>query len=86
MSISLERQYSSILVPEVFTSEAEFDQLFHLHCLKKQLLSELIDGEADFEEVLEALETFIGTSNMDGYLMDIERPLNQLCDRYGVPD
>ncbi len=88
MNVSLERRISNILIPAVDIPDDEkaFEQLFEIHCLKKQLFSELVEGEASFEEILEALETFIGTSNMDGYLLEIEPKLNNLCDLYGVPD
>ncbi|MDJ0576579.1 MAG: hypothetical protein QNJ65_15600 [Xenococcaceae cyanobacterium MO_234.B1] len=92
MNFELERKISNILIPAVDIPSSEnvahnnFEELFQIHCLKKQLFSELVEGEASFEEILEALETFIGTSNMDGYLLEIEPKLNNLCDLYGVPD
>ncbi len=88
MNVSDKRRISNILIPavDILDEEKAFEQLFQIHCLKKQLFSELVEGEASFEEILEALETFIGTSNMDGYLLEIEPKLNNLCDLYGVPD
>ncbi len=88
MNFELERKISNILIPAVDIPDDEkaFEQLFEIHCLKKQLFSELVKGEADFEEILEALEAFIGTSNMDGYLLDVQPKLDKLCNLYGVPD
>ncbi len=88
MNVLLERRISNILIPavDISTDENAFEQLFEIHCLKKQLFSELVKGEASFEEILEALEAFIGTSNMDGYLLDVQPKLDKLCNLYGVPD
>lgn len=84
--IYLERSISNILIFEVNLNDSDFKQLFEMHCLKKQLFAELTNHQASFEEILEALEVFISTSNMDSYLLDIEPKLNKLCDFYGVPD
>lgn len=89
MSVELQRQVSSILIPDVdvtYQDELIFDQMFAIHVEKKKLFHDLANGEADFEEVLEALEVFIGTSNMDGYLLDVTPKLDYLCNLYGVSD
>ena len=88
MGVFLERKVGDILIPgvDVSADEKAFEQLFEIHCLKKQLFSELVKGEADFEEVFEVLEAFIGTSNMDAYLLDVCPKLDRLCNLYGVPD
>ena len=86
-NVKLERKISNILVPGVSTSlkDNDFNQLFEVHCLKKQVLASMVgNDETDFEGMLEALEVFIGTSNMDGYLLDISPHLDNLCDKYGV--
>ena len=88
MGVFLERKVGDILIPgvDISSDEKAFEQLFEIHCLKKQLFSELVKGEADFEEIFEALEAFIGTSNMDAYLLDICPKLDRLCNFYGVSD
>lgn len=85
-SVHIEREFSSILVPGVNFSEPNFEELFEIHCLKKQLLAELIKGECDFEEILEGLEALISTKNMDNFLVNVENPLTQLFQKHGLSD
>lgn len=80
-----ERSLSNIYIPPVSTENQntqEIEYLWKLHCQQKLLFRELITADADSEEILEALETFIGTSNMDAYLLDIEPQLQQWENRY----
>lgn len=83
-----ERQVANILIsPVAFTGDdLALKQEFSLHAEKKKLFQDLLYGDATFEEVLEALETFIQTGNMDAYLLDVCPQLDRLCDFYGVPD
>ena len=82
MNVVLERKVANILIPgvDISADEKAFDQLLEIHCLKKQLFSELVKGEANFEEIFEALEAFIGTSNIDAYLLDVCPKLDRLCN------
>ena len=88
MGVFLERKVANILIPgvDISAEQKAFEQLFEIHCLKKQLFLQLVKGEADFEEIFEALEAFIGTSNMDAYLLDVCPQLDRLCNLYGVSD
>lgn len=72
-----QRQLADIYIPEVDLSldSAEVAAAWVNHVQQKIIFRELVNGGADSEEVLEALEVFIGTSNMDGYLLDIEPQL-----------
>lgn len=76
----LHREISNILVPsvDVLEDKAAFKQLFAIHCEKKLLLQDLITGGVDHEEVLEALEIYIGTSKMDAYIDQIEPEMDCL--------
>lgn len=88
MSVFVERQIARILIPdvEVIADKKAFDQLFEIHYLKKQLFAELVKGQADFEEIFEALETFIGTANMDAYLLETSIKLEGLNKFYELRD
>lgn len=88
MSIKIQREISQILIEDVKFNldEKSFESEFELHIIKKRMFHELVEGEANFEEILEALESFVGTSNMDVYLIDVCPQLDRLCDLYGMPD
>ena len=72
-----QRQLADIYIPEVDLSldSEEIEAAWVNHVQQKIIFRELINADADSEEMLEALEVFIGTSNMDGYLLDIEPQL-----------
>ena len=75
--VLLLRQVSNAFIPAVDLVEdkEEFDHLFALHVEKKRLLQDLLVGGVPYEEVLEALEAYIGTSNMDSYIEETEQKL-----------
>ncbi|MGK7914735.1 MAG: hypothetical protein AB4038_04205 [Prochloraceae cyanobacterium] len=72
------RQVANIYVPpvDVLEDRAAFDELFELHVEQKRLLQDLLVGGVDHEEVLEALEAYIGTSHMDNYIERVEPRLD----------
>ena len=74
------RKVANIYVPPVdlLEDKAAFEQMFELHVEKKRLLNDLLVGGVDHEEVLEALEAYIGTSNMDNYIEQTEQQLDLL--------
>lgn len=72
------RKVANLYVPpvNVLEDKAAFEQMFELHVEKKRLLNDLLIGGVDHEEVLEALEAYIGTSNMDNYIEQTEQQLD----------
>ncbi|MEO1006901.1 MAG: hypothetical protein AAFW67_13910, partial [Cyanobacteria bacterium J06638_38] len=76
--LHLLRKVSSVYVPpvEVLEDEKAFDDLFQLHIEKKRLMKDLITGGVNHQEVLEALEVYIGTSNMDSYIEETQERAN----------
>ena len=74
------RQVSDILVPpvDILQDEKAFDEMFELHVEQKLLLQDLLRGGVDYEEVLEALEVYLGTPAMDAYIHRVEPQLDQL--------
>jgi len=82
MTVQLLRRVSSIYIPDVdvVPDEAAFNQMFAVHMEEKQLLQDLILGGVDHEEVLEALEVYIGTPNMDSYIEKTESELDSFLD------
>ena len=84
----LERQLANIYIPEVSLTmdSEEVENAWKLHCQQKVLFKELVDADANSEEILEALEVFIGTSNMDGYILDVEPELNHFLAANNLQD
>ena len=79
----LHRKVANIYIPPVTNIENEaFDEMFKAHVLQKQLFQDLVAGGVDHEEVLEALEVFIQTRNMDSYIQRTEQKLDQLVYDY----
>lgn len=78
--VLLLHKVSNIYVPpvDVLDDSKAFDKLFELHIEKKRLLQDLLLGGIDHEEVLEALEAYIGTSHMDSYIEQTEQQLDRL--------
>ncbi|ELS04810.1 hypothetical protein Xen7305DRAFT_00045460 [Xenococcus sp. PCC 7305] len=76
--LHLLRKVSSVYVPpvEVLEDEKAFDDLFQLHIEKKRLMKDLIIGGVNHQEILEALEVYIGTSNMDSYIEETQERAN----------
>ena len=74
------RKIANIYVPpvDVLEDQAAFDEMFELHVEQKRLLQDLLVGGVDHEEVLEALEAYIGTSHMDHYIEQTEQQLDLL--------
>lgn len=86
--VNLQRQVGEILISGVNTScdEAAFKQLFALHVEKKKLFHDLVNGEVDFEDIVEALEVLIETKNMDSWISEFTPSLDSLCNKYGIRD
>ncbi len=85
--VLLLRKVSDILVPpvEILQDEKAFDEMFELHVEQKLLLQDLLVGGVDYEEVLEALEVYLGTPAMDAYINRIEPQLDLILPSwYGV--
>ena len=76
--VLLLRKVSDILVPsvDIIQDETAFSEMFALHCEQKQLLQDLLLGGVDYEEVLEALEVYVGTAAMDAYINRVEPQLD----------
>lgn len=77
------RKTASIYIPPVQVIEDGdlFDSMFESHCQQKLLFNDLINGDVDHEEILEALEAYIGTSQMDNYIAATEKQLDELEER-----
>lgn len=84
----LERKLANIYIPDVSlgVDEELIKASWQIHCQQKILFKEMIDGDCDSEEILEALEVFIGTQNMDGYLLDIEPQIEQFAQSYNLQE
>ena len=85
MSLVLKRIVSEIYVPpvKVLDDKSAMNQLFLAHIEQKQLFADLLSGEVDHEELLEVVEAYVGTNNMDSFIDSTEQQLNRLvgyCD------
>lgn len=80
------RRLANIYIPEVPTNldSDEFEAVWQAHVAQKQLFRELSRTDADSEDVLEALETFVGTANMDDYISSIEPQLSSFINTHGL--
>lgn len=81
--VLLPRKVASIYIPSVQVVEDKdlFDSMFEAHCQQKLLFNDLIKGGVNHEEILEALELYIGTSQMDSYIASSEQQLDELEKR-----
>ena len=85
MSILLQRYVANIYVPpvEVLDDMGAMNQMLAAHIEQKQLFADLLSGEVDHEELLEVVEAYVGTNNMDSYIDSTEQQLDRLvgcCD------
>lgn len=76
----LSRELANIYIPpvNVLNDSDAMNELMTLHIQQKMLFKDLITGGIDHEEVLEALEAYIGTKNMDDYIISTESQLDKL--------
>ena len=74
----LHRRVANIFVPPVdyLEDEEALTQMFAIHVERKLLFNDLVEGGVDFETVLEACEAYIGTSQMDGFIAEVEPQLD----------
>ena len=72
------RKLASIYIPPVTVLEdtQAMNQLLELHYEQKLLFNDLIKGGIDHDEVLEALEAYIGIKNLDNYCAHVEKKLD----------
>lgn len=80
MSVLLQRQVANIYVPpvDVLDDKQALNEIFALHIEQKHFFNALVDDDACHEDVLEYVETYIGTQNMDDYVERTEQQLEQL--------
>ena len=78
MSVLLQRQVASIYIPpvDVIDDKTEMNQLLALHIEQKNFFAALVQDDICHEDVLEYVETYIGTVNMDSYIDRTEQQLN----------
>ena len=72
------RKLVSIYIPPVTVLEdtQTMNQLLELHYQQKLLFNDLIKGGVDHDEVLEALEAYIGIKNLDNYCARVDKKLD----------
>ena len=82
----LERKYANILVDPVSCNLPDdvLAELFRQHVAKKQLVRELVSQNASHDDVLDAMEMYVGTKNMDNYLITRKEDLNNFFDSLSV--
>jgi hypothetical protein len=84
-NVLLTRKVADIFIPsvDILDDTKACEQLLDLHCEQKLLFNSLLTGDANFEDMLEALEAYVGVSQMDEYISEIEvgvEDLNLLCN------
>ena len=79
----LHRTVANIFIPPVdyLEDKEAMEQMFSIHCERKLLFNDLVEGNVDYEEVLEACEMYIGTKVMDDFIESIEPQLDKLILR-----
>lgn len=80
MNVLLQRQVADIYIPpvDVIDDKAAMNQLMDLHILQKQFFAALVEDDICHEDVLDFVETYIGTHQMDSYVVQTEAQLDQL--------
>lgn len=63
---------------EIIDDDKAMNELLEAHYEQKQMFKDLLTGEADLEELLEVMEMWIGTPNMDRYVAETEEKLNKI--------
>ena len=74
------RKLANIYIPpvDVLDDVRAVEELLELHIEQKRLFSDLVAGGINHQEILEALEAYIGISQMDEYIASTEQQLDEL--------
>ena len=84
MNVNLVRRVADIYIPpvEVIDDRDAMNQMIALHVEQKNFFNALVTDECAHEDVLEFIEAYIGTSEMDSYIESTEEKLTKLigCD------
>ena len=83
MNVELVRRVASIYIPpvEVIDDKAAMNQMMAAHVEQKNFFNALVNDDCVHEDVLEFVEAYIGTSQMDSYINATETQLQQLSDK-----
>lgn len=84
MNVNLVRRVADIYIPpvEVIDDRSYMDSMMAAHIEQKNFFNALVTDEVCHEDVLEFVEAYIGTREMDIYIDRTEQQLTQLigCD------
>ena len=82
MNVLLQRKVANIYIPpvDVLDDKQAMDQLIAIHIEQKNFFAALATDDTCHEDVLEYVETYVGTRNMDTYIDSTERQLEQLTN------
>lgn len=80
MNVELVRRTADIYIPpvEVLKDDAAMNQMMALHIEQKKFFNALVTDDCCHEDVLEFVEAYIGTSEMDRYIESTEQKLVKL--------
>ncbi|MGD1920405.1 MAG: hypothetical protein ACFCAD_16900 [Pleurocapsa sp.] len=80
MSVLLQRKVANIYIPpvDVMEDREAMNQLLAFHVEQKNFFAALVEDDICHEDVLEYVETYIGTRDMDNYIEVTEQQLDQL--------
>lgn len=85
MNVLLQRQVANIYIPpvKVLDDKGAMNQMLAAHIEQKQLFVDLVSGEVDHEDLLEVVEAYVGTQNMDNYIEVTEQQLDRFLGANG---
>lgn len=80
MNVELIRKTADIYIPpvEVIDDRDAMNQMMALHVEQKNFFNALVTDDCCHEDVLEYVEAFVGTSEMDRYIKETEARLTEL--------
>ncbi len=80
MNVILQRKVANIYIPpvDVIDDREAMNQMLAHHVEQKNFFAALATDDVCHEDVLEYVETFVETRNMDAYIEQTEQQLNQL--------
>lgn len=76
----LQRKVANIYIPpvDVIDDRQAMDEMVAIHVQQKNFFAALVEDQTCHEDVLEYMEMYVGTRNMDSYIDSTEQQLNKL--------
>ena len=78
----LQRSLGGIYIPpvDVMDDQAAMGEMLETHIQQKDFLMALSTDEYIHEDILEFVETYVGTNNMDKYIQKTEQKLDRVLE------